>query len=79
VKQAFDVLKDRIHSTHVHDNKGDRDSHLWPGEGTIDWKEAIELLRGTPHAPPILLEIEGEAAKVSEKMAEAFGKLEAVE
>ena len=79
VKQAFDVLKDRIHSTHVHDNKGDRDSHLWPGEGTIDWKEAIELLRGAPHAPPILLEIEGETAKVSEKMAEAYGKLEAVE
>ena len=32
VKQAFEVLKDRIRSTHVHDNKKDRDSHLWPGE-----------------------------------------------
>ena len=78
VKPAFDVLKDRIRSTHVHDNNQDRDSHLWPGEGSIDWKEAIELLRSAPHVPPILLEIEEtEGARVSEKMAAAYKKLEA--
>lgn len=82
VKQAFDVLKDRIRSTHVHDNKKDRDSHLWPGDispsdGGIDWSEAMSLLRTAPHVPPLLLEIEGvEGEKVSEKMAEAFGMLE---
>ncbi len=78
VKQAFEVLQDRIRSTHVHDNKQDRDSHLWPGEGSIDWKEAIELLRGAPQVPPLLLEIEGaEGEKISEKMAEAFSRLTA--
>ena len=78
VKRAFDVLKDRIRSTHVHDNNGDHDSHLWPGDGNLDWSEAMELLRQTPHVPPLLLEIEGvEGEKVSEKMAAAFGKLEA--
>jgi len=76
VKQAFEVLKDRVRSTHVHDNKQDHDSHLWPGEGTIDWKQAVELLRTAPHVPPVLLEIEGEAGKISQKMAEAFTKLE---
>ncbi len=77
VKEAFEVLKDRIHSTHVHDNKKDHDSHLWPGNGSIDWKEAIALLRTAPHVPPLLLEIEDtEIEKISEKMAEAFGKLE---
>jgi sugar phosphate isomerase/epimerase len=66
----------------VHDNKKDRDSHLWPGElasgdGGVDWNEAMSLLRSAPHVPPLLLEIEGvEGEKVSEKMAEAFGKLE---
>jgi sugar phosphate isomerase/epimerase len=80
VKQAFEVLQDRIRSTHVHDNKKDHDSHLWPGEGNIDWKEAMELLRTAPGVPPILLEIEGvEGEKVSEKMAAAFGKLEGAE
>ena len=61
----------------MHDNKKDHDSHLWPGEGSIDWAEAMTLLRTAPHVPPLLLEIEGvEGEKVSEKMAEAFGKLE---
>jgi sugar phosphate isomerase/epimerase len=78
VKRAFDVLKDRIRSTHVHDNNGDHDSHLWPGDGNLDWSEAMELLRQAPHVPTLLLEIEGvEGEKVSEKMAAAFGKLEA--
>ena len=77
VKEAFDALKDRIHSTHVHDNKKDHDSHLWPGNGTIDWKEAMSLLRTAPQAPPWLLEVEeGSGEKISERMAEAFGKLE---
>ena len=71
------MLKDRIRSTHVHDNNQERDSHLWPGAGTIDWKQTMELLRTAPHVLPVLLEIEGvEGEKVAEKMAEAFGKLE---
>jgi len=76
VPQAFEVLKDRIRSTHVHDNNKEHDDHLWPGGGDIDWKETMELLGAAPHAPPLLLEIEGvEGEKVPEKMVEAFGKL----
>ena len=78
VAQAFETAKSYIHSTHVHDNAKDRDSHLWPGSGSIDWKQAVELLRSAPHTPPLLLEIEGdEKVNPVEKMAEAFGKLEA--
>src|SRR5919201_2356155 len=73
VLQAFDVLKDYIRSTHVHDNAGDRDAHLWPGEGNIDWREAMELLHSAPHVPPLLLEIEEDPQKnVVEKMEETF-------
>ena len=71
------MLKDRIRSTHVHDNNKDHDSHLWPGNGTIDWGAAMSLLRTAPHVLPLLLEIEDvEGENISEKMAEAFGKLE---
>ncbi len=42
----------------------DKDSHLWPGQGTIDWKEAMELLRSAPQTPPLLLEL-GEDEKVN--------------
>src|SRR5208337_2882995 len=77
VPRAFETLKNHIRSAHVHDNAKDHDSHLWPGAGTIDWKQAMELLRSAPHTPPLLLELE-EDAKINpaERLREAFEKLE---
>src|SRR6195256_2403780 len=48
VREGFEILRSHIRSTHVHDNAKDKDSHLWPGKGTVDWKEAMELLRSAP-------------------------------
>ena len=77
VGEAFEIAKPHIRSTHVHDNAKDRDSHLWPGQGTIQWREAMELLRSAPHVPPVLLEIEGdEKANPLEKVQSTFDKLE---
>jgi sugar phosphate isomerase/epimerase len=78
VAEAFEIAKPLIHSTHVHDNAKDKDSHLWPGDGTIQWKEAMELLQSAPHKPPLLLEIEGdEKVNPLDKVAATFEKLEA--
>lgn len=80
VPEAFGALKHLVRSTHVHDNKRDRDAHLWPGEGTVDWDDAMSQLRAAPRTPPLLLEIEGEGqeqAKVPEKMAAALRLLAA--
>jgi sugar phosphate isomerase/epimerase len=78
VAPAFETLKQHIRSTHIHDNAKDKDTHLWPGNGSIDWTQAMEMLRSAPHTPPLLLEIEGdEKLNPAEKMQEAFGKLEA--
>jgi sugar phosphate isomerase/epimerase len=77
VHQAFGVLADRVCSTHVHDNQGDRDSHLWPGHGSIDWGQTMQSLGAAPQAPALLLEVEGEeGADVAKKMTEAYAKLE---
>jgi sugar phosphate isomerase/epimerase len=77
VAQAFETLQAHVRSTHVHDNAKDRDAHLWPGEGSIDWTQAMQLLRSAPHRPPLLLEIEGqEKLKPAEKMADTFRVLE---
>jgi sugar phosphate isomerase/epimerase len=77
VHQAFGILEDRIRSTHIHDNKRDKDSHLWPGEGTIDWEQSMQSLRSATHAPAMLLEIEGEEGMdVAARMASVYGKLE---
>ena len=77
VTHAFGTLKDLIRTTHVHDNHGERDEHLWPGNGTIEWKETMELLRSAQHVPALVLEIEGvEGENVPEKMAEGYRKLD---
>jgi len=79
VPDAFETLKNHIRSTHVHDNKKDRDSHLWPGDGTIPWPETLALLQSAPHVPPLLMEIDGdgkEQAKIVSSMSESFKKLE---
>jgi sugar phosphate isomerase/epimerase len=77
VLPAFEQLKALIRSTHVHDNGGQTDEHLWPGDGTIDWEETMNLLRSAPQVPPLLLEIKGEGkTDIVEGMAKTFRKLE---
>jgi len=77
VHQAFRVLEGRIRSTHVHDNQRDRDDHLWPGEGNIDWNQTMQSLRSAPQVPALLLEIEGEeGVNVSGRMAQTYQTLE---
>jgi len=58
VENAHRLMKSRIRSTHVHDNNGKEDSHLFPlaGEGgTIDWTRAMTALKSTE--VPLLLEL----------------------
>jgi sugar phosphate isomerase/epimerase len=77
VGEAFDTLRRLVCSTHIHDNDKGRDAHLWPGNGTIDWKEAMELLRSAPQRPPMLMELEhDEKINPLEKLGPAFEKLE---
>jgi len=61
VETAYRLLKSRIRSTHVHDNNGKEDLHLFPtlasGQGTIDWRRAMHLLRSQDDHYPLLLEL----------------------
>jgi sugar phosphate isomerase/epimerase len=77
VREAFEIVRNRICSTHVHDNAKDRDSHLWPGKGTIDWKEAMELMRSAPQTPALMLELEwDEKVDPLKQLGQTFEKLE---
>jgi sugar phosphate isomerase/epimerase len=77
LEREFSLLRDHIRSTHVHDNTGDRDAHLWPGDGTLDWDAAMRLLRTAPHTPPVLFEIEGvDGVDVPARMAQAYARME---
>jgi sugar phosphate isomerase/epimerase len=60
VAEAFGLMQERIRSTHLHDNDRVADSHLFPlisGQGTIDWRETMRLLRSRPDQYPLLLEL----------------------
>jgi sugar phosphate isomerase/epimerase len=61
VETAYRLLKSRIRSTHVHDNNGKEDSHLFPllpqSGGTIDWRRTMETLRSNEDQYPLLLEL----------------------
>ena len=46
------------------------------GQGTINWKEAVELLRSAPQTPPLLLEIGEDESEPAGKLQETFEKLE---
>ena len=37
VADAVRRIGSKLRVLHIHDNLGDRDAHLWPTEGTIDW------------------------------------------
>jgi sugar phosphate isomerase/epimerase len=82
VEAAFEILKPLIRSVHVHDNHGEKDEHLWPGEGSMDLKRAMELLQTAPQVPALVLEIEGDSEgnpeygkTVSDKMRAAWKTL----
>lgn len=62
VELAVECLASYIRQVHVHDNRGVKDDHLWPGEGTMAWPRAMELLRALPQVPALVLEIEGDPA-----------------
>jgi sugar phosphate isomerase/epimerase len=59
VENAYRMLKNRIRSTHVSDNNGQEDSHLFPFAqgGTIDWSRAMQALKSHPDQYPLLLEL----------------------
>jgi sugar phosphate isomerase/epimerase len=78
VAAAFAELKPHLRSSHLHDNHGERDEHLWPGDGNIAWDEVFEGLKSAPQTPAGVLEIHyslGDAPEaVAERAAKAFEK-----
>jgi len=51
-------LRNHIASAHIHDNHGEKDEHLAPFDGTIDWPAALKLFSSLPGAElPLILEI----------------------
>jgi sugar phosphate isomerase/epimerase len=54
---AFEVMRHRLVTTHIHDNHGEKDEHLLPYRGTIDWDALLAMISGAPEPLPVVLEL----------------------
>lgn len=70
VADQFALMKSRVRSTHLHDNDGKEDAHLFPGGGSIDWRRAMRTLRQDNASFPLLLELR-EPAGMEQPVREA--------
>ncbi len=63
IDEAFEILRPRITTLHLHDNNGLKDDHLWPNtesvtnSGTIDWTNVAKHIATLPATTPAILEI----------------------
>jgi sugar phosphate isomerase/epimerase len=62
VAPAFEIMRDRVVTTHIHDNHGEKDDHLLPYEGAIDWEAASTALAAASEPLPIVLELKEHSA-----------------
>ncbi len=65
VESEYQLMRQRIRSTHLHDNNGTEDKHLFPflhEGGTIDWRAAVGQLASRREQYPLLLELKEDAA-----------------
>jgi sugar phosphate isomerase/epimerase len=82
VESEYQIMRSRIRSTHIHDNNGVADEHLYPylrDGGTIDWNRTMRMLRARSEQYPLLLELKEdiEAGNPLEAAERIFEKLEA--
>jgi sugar phosphate isomerase/epimerase len=58
IEKSFAPLRELVVGMHLHDNRGEKDEHLPPYEGTIDWPRAVKTLKTAPDGNvPLLLEL----------------------
>jgi sugar phosphate isomerase/epimerase len=58
VEKGFAPLRELVVGAHIHDNHGEKDEHLPPYDGKIEWESAIKILKTAPvNNLPLLLEL----------------------
>ena len=84
VATSFEAMREHIVSAHIHDNLGDKDSHLPPHDGSIDWPAALKLFHSLPGGEiPLTLELKEktgpDAPSLSDQITAAAKSLDCLE
>jgi sugar phosphate isomerase/epimerase len=74
--QGLETMRGLAVTTHLHDNHGEKDEHLLPFEGTIEWDKLIHAI---PADLPCIIELRdqsGQPTPTFDAIRAAFDKLE---
>jgi sugar phosphate isomerase/epimerase len=84
IEKAFAPFRELAVSAHIHDNHGDKDEHLPPYDGSIDWESAVKILK-TAAEPDLAFTLElkeksgHDAPSTAEQLAAASASLDRFE
>jgi sugar phosphate isomerase/epimerase len=71
IAQSFAPMRELIAGFHLHDNHGEKDEHLAPFDGSIDWPAVIPILKTAPSDQlPLTLELKEKTAPDAPSAAE---------
>ena len=78
VEISFEPMHEHAVMAHAHDNHGEKDEHLLPYKGTVDWDAAMGILCGGDAEFPLVIEARAQAANAPSlaDVTAAFEKLE---
>jgi sugar phosphate isomerase/epimerase len=84
ISRGFEPLRDLVASAHIHDNNGDKDEHLPPYDGAVDWQAAVAMFKAAPNKElPLTLEIKEktgpDATALTEQLSVAAKSLDRLE
>jgi sugar phosphate isomerase/epimerase len=78
VEVGFDAMRERVVTAHIHDNHGEKDEHLLPYEGNIDWEAGLAALANAPQSVALVLEFKEQpgGGPTLDQIRATFDKLE---
>lgn len=78
VAEGFELMRARVATTHIHDNHGEKDEHLLPYSGTIDWDAALTGFASAAEPLPLVFELKDQpgGAPTFDQIRATFDKLE---
>ena len=63
IESGFEAVRGHVAMAHVHDNHGEKDEHLLPYEGSIDWDIAFGALTTAAEPVSFVLELKEQTAR----------------
>jgi sugar phosphate isomerase/epimerase len=78
VEVGFDAMRERVVTAHIHDNHGEKDEHLLPYEGNIDWEAGLAAIANAPQPVALVLEVKEQpgGGPTLDQIRATFDKLE---